>query len=201
MSEKTQANPKLGKPGSGLPWPQNWFARLFAKRLAGRTPWEESERILIHRGHSIDELVKPLTSEQMLKPVLIKRIQGIEDSSRFWSVSMTLEHLVIVSTNMAEFVIQLSQGKSPDFKVDMAKVKPKNIFDAEEAKKEFNEMITKIRARLAYEVKDRTSQTTLVHPWFGPMTAHQWHWVLVYHLNIHKNQIKEILKGLEEKSS
>jgi len=45
-------------------------------------------------------------------------------------------------------------------------------------------------------VEDRQSPATLRHPWFGRMTAHQWHWLMTQHQALHLRQIRQIIKRL-----
>jgi len=43
------------------------------------------------------------------------------------------------------------------------------------------------------EVADRNSRTTLRHPWFGEMNAHQWHCLAAMHQSVHRKQMQRIL--------
>jgi hypothetical protein len=44
---------------------------------------------------------------------------------------------------------------------------------------------------------NRRSKARLQHPWFGPITAHQWNWLMGIHQSIHRKQIEEILRLCE----
>lgn len=48
----------------------------------------------------------------------------MEDSSRYWSVFMTLDHLRIVNLGVADAIRLLGQDKVPERKADTATVKP-----------------------------------------------------------------------------
>jgi len=50
---------------------------------------------------------------------------GIEDSSRYWSVAMALEHLGEVGLNIAVGIVELSRNMTVTVKVDIAELKPK----------------------------------------------------------------------------
>ncbi len=84
---------KLAPPGAGLPKPEwfiarlifGWFRRARSRGDLAAMFEEERERILLLAG-SCD----PANGTRR---TLIKRLPGLEDSSRDWSVFMTLEHL------------------------------------------------------------------------------------------------------------
>ena len=46
-----------------------------------------------------------MDEEAFTKPVLIKRLPGLEDSSRNWSAEMTMEHIQVV-TAAALYIIK-----------------------------------------------------------------------------------------------
>ena len=52
-------------------------------------------------------LVEGVSVDSAARPVLIDRIRGIEDSSRHWSVYMTLDHLRIVNLGMVGVIVLL----------------------------------------------------------------------------------------------
>ena len=37
-----------------------------------------------------------------------------------------------------------------------------------------------------------------VHPWFGPMTAHDWHCLAAIHSWVHRRQIERVVKKLTQ---
>ncbi len=53
-----------------------------------------------------------------------------------------------------------------------------------------------IHKELSSQSLNRNSQARLTHPWFGPIEAHRWVWILMFHSGIHYKQIKEIKKQL-----
>lgn len=191
-----KAEPQLAPPGVGLPWPARWIARFLAPIGARRSNWDEnlarSERIIAR----LRDRASALTPQQLSERVLVPRLPGLEDSSRYWSVAMTLDHLNQVTPRMADFIVRLSHGESPRAQVDTAKVKPGVIEDSAKALAEFVETHEHALKRIREETRDRRSKTTQVHPWFGPFTAHQWNWILATHLRIHERQIDAILKGV-----
>src|SRR4051794_8680829 len=94
---KADLEPRLAPPGAGLPVPELFIARLLfafrrwnGSREAFNTRFESERR-------AISELLKECDPEAAARRVLIQRPRGLEDSSRYWSVWMTLDHLRIVN--------------------------------------------------------------------------------------------------------
>lgn len=189
---------ELDKPGAGLPFFERILARyFFLPRQTRRLTWDQNVDLFKREVDRIGVLTKTLSREKMTTCVLIPRIRGIEDSSRYWSVAMTLEHLTIVNRAMASIIVELSQGRVPPIEVNIAKVKPQSSLDYQAALKDYLSTSLEVEQKLSSpQVLDRNSSAKLLHPWFGPITAHQWNWLLGVHQATHRRQIAEILKGL-----
>lgn len=56
--------------------------------------------------------------------MLIERVRGLEDSSRYWSVWMTLDHLRIMNSRLGKVITSLAKGVIPPGKASTANVKP-----------------------------------------------------------------------------
>ncbi len=194
MSDRGQSiAPKLGKPGAGLPFFEAFVARYFLlPRAYRRISWDQADAMFQRQGRLLVELTQNLSADQLQKPVLINRIAGIEDSSRFWSPGMVLEHLIIVGTSMMRGIVDLSRGIVPAVKPDVAAVKPKGSYAAG-AVGVFQSFLAQYADTMNREVVDRNSSTTLAHPWFGGMNAHQWHCLAALHQGIHRKQMQKIL--------
>ena len=109
---------------------------------------------------------------------------------------MTLEHLIIVGEVMASGIVSISQGTKPQVKATVASVKPPRDQDPTKSIDNYRSFMENFRDKMQNEVKDRNSKTTIPHPWFGEMTAHQWHCLAGLHQGIHRKQIQEIIKDL-----
>ena len=194
MSDLGQAiSPKLGKPGAGLPFLETFLSRYFLlPRAYRRISWDQADAMFQKQGRILVELTQNLSADHLQKPVLIDRIAGIEDSSRFWSPGMVLEHLIIVGTSMMRGIVDLSRGIVPAVKPDVAAVKPKGSYAAS-AVGVFQSFLAQYADTMNREVVDRNSSTTLGHPWFGQMNAHQWHCLAALHQGIHRKQMSKIL--------
>src|SRR6187549_1615298 len=121
---KTEAEPQLAPPGAGLPRLELFVARrLFASRLK-RGNREDFNAHFRKERATIAELVAGCDAESAARRVLIDRPRGLEDSSRYWSVWMTLEHLRIVNGAVTRLIGALAQGVKMDGAASTAAVKP-----------------------------------------------------------------------------
>jgi DinB superfamily len=194
MTNQTQ--PKLAPPGAGLPTTELSIARMiFAYRR-----WTSSREALNARFQSERERIRVLLrrcdGDKGSRRVLIQRVRGLEDSSRHWSVWMTLDHLRIVHLEIARVIGALAQGKVAEGTASTAAVKPTtevnaDIVDAYEHSCD---------AVLSIVAASPNLKTTVryPHPWFGPLTAAGWHALVVGHLKIHRKQVERIVGGLDE---
>lgn len=105
--------PKLAPAGAGLPKPELFIARLmFAaqSRLGNRNSFNAR---FARERQAIRNLAGSYSTTSAATRVLIDRIPGLEDSSRYWSVWMTLDHLRIVNHGIARTIESLSEEISP----------------------------------------------------------------------------------------
>lgn len=187
----TPNEPKLAPPGAGLPLPELLAARflLGMRRLSG-SPASFTARFVRER-ETIRRILDEAEPEELGERRLIARPRGLEDSSRNWSVLMTLDHLRIVHHACIGVIGSLSAGKIPEGRASTAAVKPDPatgigvIADYEES----------CDALLATtgQVRDFRTALRFPHPWFGPMDAHGWFALASGHLGIHRVQIGRIL--------
>ena len=132
-----------------------------------------------------------LDAKLAVKPVLIERVRGIEDSSRNWSLLMTLDHLVIVDTAIAVIIDHLVQEKPLATKVSTAEVKPRQ--DQTTATIELFRSTAERYLQGIDRLPTLKSRTRHEHPWFGPLNAHGWHCLAAIHHAIHRRQIERIV--------
>ncbi|MEM1157941.1 MAG: hypothetical protein AAF649_06415 [Verrucomicrobiota bacterium] len=192
-----ESTPELEAPGAGLPLLQGFLARhIIFPVFCGYQSWNRSELVYKQESDLILNDCVHLHPEDLTKPILIDRIMGIEDSSRYWSVSMTLEHLMIVGEAVRTTIISLSRGYAPDFVADTAAVKPVGKY-GHEVIELFRGFVDDYVWKIQEKAEDRNSATTFEHPWFGPLTAYQWVVMGAMHQRIHRRQIERICAGLE----
>jgi hypothetical protein len=91
---------------------------------ARRTSREEAAATFSREHGAILGLLPGKDAEQLSEPMLIKRLPGLEDSSRYWSLLMVLDHLRIVNEEITGVISCLTSGTLPDQAADIAKVKP-----------------------------------------------------------------------------
>jgi hypothetical protein len=183
--------PQLAPPGAGLPFPENLIARflLGMKRLTGNS--EAFTAHFVREREAIRQLIAGHHETRLTRRALIRRPRGLEDSSRNWSVLMTLDHLRIVHHAFVGVIGTLAKEQVPEGEVSTAAVKPDpavtmDIIGGYETSCEA------VLATLA-TVKNFKTRARYSHPWFGPMDAHGWHALVGGHMAIHRVQIERIL--------
>ena len=190
------SEPKLQAPGAGLPLVQRIALKLFVGPfISKRVPWEVSRARYEKLTNKILTTAESITDEKRKIKILVDPIVGLEDSSRYWSVDMLLEHLLIVATQMEAMILNLSLGIRMDKKVDIAKVKPTEASSSQstvDILAQYKAFAPDLMKRLDLGMKDRESPLSHYHPWFGQLNARQWYWLFTGHQSVHWNQLKQI---------
>jgi hypothetical protein len=186
--------PKLGPPGAGLPWFELKIAKFGFHLLYGRMTREKSRSLLKKERAAILERVRLCDADTGSKRVLINRLPGMEDSSRYWSVFMTLDHLRMVNLTVADAIRLLGQGQVPERRASTAAVKPDPGADAG-AVDDF-ELSCDLIERCATGMTNLQTRERYEHPWFGPLDAAGWYFLAGFHLGLHRKQIEKIIKLL-----
>ena len=189
------STPQLAPPGAGLPFPENLIARslLGMKRKFG-TPGDFTAKFIAERKR-IHDLISGQPDDRMSKRVLIARPPGLEDSSRYWSVWMTLDHLRIVHHAFIGILESLANERIPEGEASTAAVKPNEQTTGAviaEYEASCDALLVTING-----IRNFRTKAKFPHPWFGPMDAHGWLALSGGHMAIHRTQIQRILKGCE----
>lgn len=192
MNAMTQ-EPQLAAPGAGLPKVELFIARLLFGRTRKKTR-ETLNRLFDEERAKIRALAESL-GERASERVLIARLPGLEDSSRYWSVWMVLDHLRIVNSQIAGVIRLLREGKRPDRPASTAAVKPDPGVDADVVAA-FEEACTAFTT-VVDETPNLRTNLSFPHPWFGPLNAAEWHAMGAMHMRIHRKQIEAILAQLQ----
>jgi hypothetical protein len=149
-----------------------------------RTFQAERERVVT--------LARQCDSESGARRVLIRRLPGLEDSSRYWSVFMTLEHLCLIHEGISRAITALGNGIVPSRKASTASVKPSPGVDGSVIEK-FELSCDKVLNAAGALASLRTS-ARYEHPWFGSLNAYGWYAMAPFHLRLHRRQI-EVIRG------
>ncbi|WP_395740403.1 DinB family protein [Prosthecobacter sp.] len=190
----TPADPQLAPPGAGLPTFELWAARLFFTLKRWRGDRETFVRQFEQERATIRALVNTCPDAKRGERVLIIRLRGLEDSSRHWSVWMTLDHLRITNTGVVRVIHALTHGRVPPGQASTAAVKPDvKVTSAVEA--EYERSCDAVLAAIA-ESSDLNTTLRFAHPWFGALNAAGWAAMAGTHLGLHRAQIQSILAGL-----
>ena len=191
--------PQLAPPGAGLPRLERFIANLMIRWQAARTSRTEAGATFSREQEAILALLQDRSPAELSRRVLIKRLPGLEDSSRHWSLLMVLDHLRIVNRDIGEVIGCLAAGRLPDREASIAGVKPSPdvaqavIGEFGQGCRDFTESVARLgelRTRLKF-----------AHPWFGPMDAAAWHFMTGFHMRLHRRQMELILRGLETGSN
>lgn len=188
------AEPRLAPPGAGLPKIELYIGRLiFAVRRRTGSREIFNARFASER-EAIRRLVGSCPEAAATTRVLIKRPAGLEDSSRYWSVWMTLDHLRIVNQAVTKTISALARGVVPPGKAGTAGVKPRVEVTAAVVA-EHEAACDSLLAAVA-AIPDLKTPVRYAHPWFGPLDASGWHALAGTHMGLHRVQLERILEGL-----
>jgi hypothetical protein len=184
----------LQPPGAGLPFFEiAWLKPAFKAQCLFMSQ-EAASALFREETEKIVRLVETTPITRAGTPVLIKRVTGIEDSSRNWSVYMVLDHLRIVDEGIARLVEALTRGVVPGQVTRIQDVKP-SLDAGPETIGRFMDAVENYEATVKRLGKLGRSARH-AHPWFGPMTAHEWHCLAGIHHGAHRQQIERIKETL-----
>ena len=194
MASSQNETPKLAAPGAGLPGIELQIARILFTLRAWTHDRQRIDARFRQERALVAELVRSCPAGRLGERVLIPRPRGLEDSSRHWSVLMTLDHLRIVNLACASIIRELSEGRVPSGRASTADVKP-GLDATESVLATYEASCDEVLAAVA-SAKNLDDPARFPHPWFGPMSARRWHVLAAVHLGLHRRQIEAILVGL-----
>jgi hypothetical protein len=185
--------PKLAPPGAGLPKIELAIARLIFAWRQLRGDRDAFNRRFQQERQAIHSMAASCDADSGSRRVLIERARGLEDSSRYWSVWMVLDHLRIVNRDIGRIIESLARGVEPPGAASTAKVKPSPNATAS-ALTEHEQACDKLLSTVA-SVADLKTAAKYAHPWFGALDAAGWHALAAGHMGIHRVQMQRILAG------
>lgn len=200
MTDKPDSNASpqanLAAPGAGLPLLQAFFLRhLLFPAFCRTTSWDKALGLFLQEGERVATAAQSLAPEALQTRVLIRAPMGIEDSSRYWSAAMVLEHLIEVGSRISTGVVELTHGQVASVKADIADVKPKGGKDGD-ILAAYRAFLADYENKVTHRVGDRAAQNTEPHPWFGDLTPQRWVCLGAIHQQIHRRQMERIIAGL-----
>ena len=188
---------KLAPPGAGIPFIERIITRfIILPFYAAKMDWYQTDQLFISEARKIKKLFAGIPPEKRQEPVLVPKQRGLEDSSRFWSATMVLEHLIIVGEGISRIMTSLLRGEHPQERADIAAVKPKGRQSQSVIALEFQKFVDDQRNTLGSQGSKSAAKLRAPHPWFGNMTASQWHWLMAAHMRVHRQQLEVIAAKL-----
>ena len=183
-------NTKLAPPGTGLPRPEAFLIRRFVFPFLRLKLNKAKSIALFHRsGKAILPLIEEMDLASFTEPVLIDRLAGLEDSSRNWSVELTLEHIQVVSAAALFIIKQLEDNKPIDLAIRTQDVKPSGGLGLDRIRA-FKTYLAEMPDKLTQF--DFSSEATHYHPWFGELKSLDWLRLIAFHQDLHRKQIERI---------
>lgn len=189
-----KTEPKLAPLGAGLPKLELFVARIRFALWRATSNRESINARFQHERETIAGLLKSPGAGAASQRVLIARPRGLEDSSRYWSVWMALDHLRMVHQGITRTIQALAAGIALKGKASTAAVKPRADVTVEVVE-EYEESCDRLLAT-AKEINDLRTKIRYAHPWFGPLDAAGWHALSAMHLSLHREQIECIIAQL-----
>ncbi|MDD2887122.1 MAG: hypothetical protein PHY66_04930 [Aliarcobacter sp.] len=192
--EDIEIQNSLGKAGHGLPKIDAIFLKHIGfPILKTFISWDNAMKFFEYEGKEVLNLVKDLPKDKLFKKVLIPKIFGIEDNSRYYSPAMVLWHLLYVGVTLQEGIVSLSKNEKIDFTVKIENFKPFVQID-EDIVEKYENFLNNYRKFIETNIENKYINNCLSHPWFGCLNPHQWLVMSAIHQMVHKRQIKKILE-------
>lgn len=186
----------LAQPGAGLGRFQAFMLRYVLFPAHCRfTSWDKAAAVFEAEGKRLIEMARRLPPFLFQKRVLVKPLWGIEDSSRYWSAEMVLEHLIEMGACIATTVVDLSNGEIPACEVNVMDFKPRGG-RGPQVIEDCTRFLDDYAKTLLEDVGDRRSKLSHPHPWFGELTSHRWVCLGTIHQAIHRRQMARIVAAL-----
>jgi hypothetical protein len=197
MNTHSISSPTLGKPGAGLPFYEWAVAKYFIFPHRFKTvDNEQAISDFAEESKKILTLARELSESELCEKRLVKRLRGMEDNSRFWSVAMAIEHLIIADNAVRGVILALASGKVDLPKSTIENMKPDPLVKPDGLLERFEQTSQKFVSTATSAKINAFPQATYEHPWFGPLNARKWLCFAGPHQRVHRQQIEEITKLL-----
>jgi hypothetical protein len=186
----------LGKAGAGLSKGRAFFLKYLGfPVLNSLITWDRALTIFEKEGESIVQLANSVSNDRLKERVLVPKLFGLEDNSRYYSIAMVLRHLLIVGNALQERIPSLSQGKKLEKEIKIEEYKPYEVID-DNIIQEYEDFFKGFREALESKVDNIYLENSHEHPWFGNLKAKEWAVMGAIHQIVHRRQIEAIIKDL-----
>jgi hypothetical protein len=186
----------LGKAGGGLSQGKAFFLRYIGFPLLNSVvSWERALGIFEKEGEKILSLARSVDKDKLFERVLVPKLFGLEDNSRYYSVAMVMEHLLIVGNALQKRIPLLSQGKKLEKEVKIEEYKPYTEIE-DTIIDQYEIFLYGFKKKIGENIDDVYLENRHEHPWFGELKAKEWAVMGAIHQIVHRRQIEVIIKGL-----
>jgi len=189
----------LEPPGAGLPPMELLIAKSIQLPIAFATTSNAGAmKMFLQEARYHVDLVSKLSPAARDQRILVPKLPLIEDSSRFWSATMVLEHLIIVGERIGVVVQSLSGGKLPTGMSNIADMKPPDKIGGEQIIEEYATFVDRFIKRMNnIEPSVNKRNISYAHPWFGQLGVNQWICLSALHQKTHTKQLQAIRSRLK----
>ncbi len=200
MNNSTQDSQELieglGEAGGGLSSGRAFFLRhLGFPFLNSIVSWEHALDIFEKEGEKVLSLARSMEKDKLFERVLVPKLFGLEDNSRYYSVAMVLEHLLVVGNALQNRIPMLSQGKSLDKEIKIEDYKPYMEID-DMIIDQYENFLHGFRKEVEENIDNVYLENRHEHPWFGELKAKDWSVMGAIHQVVHRRQIEAIIRGV-----
>lgn len=186
----------LAPAGAGLSRGRALFLRYAGFPLLNRfISFDRGLDFFEKEGERIVGLAEPLDEEALFTRVMVPPLFGLEENSRYYSVAMVLEHLLIVGNALQNRIPALSRGERLAQEVRIENYKPYTDITPDIVAR-YRVFVEEFREKLLENMGDIDCENRHEHPWFGPLNPKEWMVMGAIHQIVHRRQIEAVLKGL-----
>lgn len=195
MKNKIARDFELAPPGAGLPLVERWLAGTLLHGMRAVLGKPGLSRWLHRETTRAIALAASLSPELARQQVLLPRLTGLEDNSRYWSANMVLQHLAIVNGGIRQIAGALSEQRHFGRQVRIAEVKPGP--DAGPEQQALLQATVDDYLAFIDALGELSATGRHTHPWFGPLDLRGWHALSAMHATAHRRQLEHIVDLLQ----
>jgi hypothetical protein len=198
LEREPEKPPQLAAPGAGVPAYQRLAGKYLLLPIWCRiAPPQRAPAVMERQAALLVDLAGGFSEAWRVRRVLVPPQLGLEDSSRFYSWAMVVEHLTIVGNALAGVLAELTLGRVPEGEVSTAALKPQGGVESARALAEYRAMLRRFRGVVEAPEARWDAAVRYGHPWFGPLGPRAWASFGPFHQAIHLRQARRIRSIVE----